>query len=105
MQNDKKAILKQSISNVTMQNVGRKISDLDCCSPISSKKGKKDKERMIYPPIYLDNSETPYLDDCEVGETYSFLVEGVVRSKSSSESIDHKPMNSYTLEIHKIGKA
>lgn len=102
MQPDKKSILKKSIASVSMQDTGHKVKDYGCCEPIASKKSKK--EKVIYPCLYLDGAEAPYLDDCEVGEKYSFLVEGVIRSKSSSEGIDRKEISNYTLEIRKIGK-
>lgn len=100
MPNDKKDFLKKSLASVAMKSTGRKMSyGLEVATS-----AKKKKNEMYYPTLYIDTDQAPSLDDCELGEKETFVVEGVIRSKTSSETSDGRDHYSYSIEVHKIGK-
>lgn len=99
MQTDKKSFLKKSIASVAMKSTGRKMGSEGLCAPI-----KKSKDEMYYPTLYIESTQAQAIEDCEPGEKETFVIEGVIRSKTSSENSNGRSSYSIAIEVQKIGK-
>lgn len=93
---EKKDYLKKALDGVKLQDVGHKFSQEKLSSaPLKEK---------YYPSLSLSNKEAEFLKDCKVGDKETFLVEAILRSKSTDQNTDGRDHVHYMLEVRKIGK-
>lgn len=95
---NKKGILKAALKAVKLKDVGHQYD-----KEVTSLKPLKDDSKL-YPSIYLSGKDVPFLDDCEVGDKETLVVEAVIRSKNTSQHVNERDTSEYSLEIRKIGK-
>lgn len=92
MANTKKDIVKGAVAGVSMKDAGKPVKEL---SEVVSSAPKR-----IYPSMYLEAAQAPFLKGYDVGSECTFLVKGKVISRHASNNRDE-----YCVEIRKIGSA
>ena len=94
---NKKDILKNIISKVSLMDTGVK-NNHDVCAPM-----KSSEEKVYYPSIYLSSKEAPMLIGTEAGSEVTMLIKAKVTSHSIQENSKEDKKENFNLEIHKIG--
>lgn len=90
----KREILDKVISSLKLKDAGRKQEkDSLCCSSPGD---------VMYPSLYLDVKQAPGLENYEVEDKVTMIIEGVVTNHHSDESLKRKREN-FELSIKKIG--
>jgi hypothetical protein len=90
---------KNDILKSKMIDHGKKIGD-DCCMSVPTKKKNDEK---YYPSLYLNNNQAEFLKDTQVGDRKRFIIDTVLKSKTTSSYKGREDHLDVNLEIQKIG--